>query len=37
MFRGLYTTREKAAPVDTDVAPEINSQKVSYKLHEPIS
>ena len=37
VFRGLYTTREKARPTDTNVAPEIQSQKVSYKLHKPIS
>ena len=37
VFRGLYTAREKAPPIDTDEAPEIQSQKVSYKLHKPIS
>ena len=37
VFRGLYTAREKAPPTDTDVAPEIQSQKVPYKLHKPIS
>ena len=36
MFRGLYTARKKAPPTDTHVAPEIQSQKVSYKLHKPI-
>ena len=37
MFWGLYTAREKSPPVDTDAGPEIQSQKVSYKLHKPIS
>ena len=37
VFRGLYMAREKAPPIDADVAPESQSQKVSYKLHKPIS
>ena len=37
VFRGLYTAREKVPAVDTDVAPEIQSQKVSHKIHKPIS
>ena len=37
VFRGLYTAREKAPPIDTDEAREIQSQKVSYKLQKPIT
>ena len=37
VFRGLYTVREKAPPVDSNVALEIPSHKVSYKLHKPIN
>ena len=37
VFRGLYTAREKAPAIDADVAPEIQSQKVSHKIHKPIS
>ena len=37
MLRGLYTAHEKAPAIDADVAPEIQSQKVSHKIHKPIS
>ena len=37
VFRGLYTAREKAPAIDANVAPEIHSQKVSHKIHKPIS
>ena len=33
----LYSAREKAPPTDTDAAPEIQNQKVSFKLQKPIS
>ena len=37
VFRGLYTAREKPPAIKTDVPPEIQSQKVSHKIHKPIS
>ena len=37
VFRSLYLAHEKAPPPDTDAAPEIENQNVSYKLQEPIS
>ena len=37
VFRGLYTACEKAPAIDADVAPEIQSQKVSHQIHKPIS
>ena len=37
VFRGLYTAREKPPAIDADVPPEIQSQKVSHKIHKPIS
>ena len=32
VFRSLYSAREKAPPTDTDAAPAIDNQKVSFKL-----
>ena len=37
VFRGLYTAREKPPAIDADVPPNIPSQKVSHKVHKPIS
>ena len=37
VFRNLYSPREKAPPTDTVAAPEIQNQKVSFKLQKPIS
>ena len=37
VFKGLYTAREQPPPVDTAVPPDIQSQKVSHKIHKPIS
>ena len=37
VFRGLYTTREQPPAIHTDTPPEIQSQKVSHKIHKPIS
>ena len=37
LFRGLYTAREQPPAIDTDAPPEIQSQKVSHKIHKPIS
>ena len=37
VFRGLYTAREKSPAIDADAPPEIQSQKVSHKIHKPIS
>ena len=37
VFRGFYTASDEAPPIDTDVAPEIYNQKVSYRLHKPIT
>ena len=37
VFRNLYSAREKAPPTDTEAAPEIQNQKVSFKLQKPIS
>ena len=37
VFRNLYSPREKAPPTDTLAAPEIQNQKVSFKLQKPIS
>ena len=37
VFRGLYTAREKPPAIEADVPPEIQSQKVSHKIHKPIS
>ena len=36
VFRGFYTAHEKAPAVDADVAREIQSLKVSHKIHKPI-
>ena len=37
VFRGLYTAREQPPAIDTATPPEIQSQKVSQKIHKPIS
>ena len=37
VFRGLYTAREQPPPIDTATPPDIQSQKVSHKIHKPIS
>ena len=37
VFKGLYTAREQPPPVDTTAPPDIQSQKVSHKIHKPIS
>ena len=37
LFRNLYSPREKAPPTNTLAALEIQNQKVSFKLQEPIS
>ena len=37
VFHSLYSPREKAPPTDTLAAPEIQNQKVSFKLQKPIS
>ena len=37
VFQGLYTAREKPPAIEADVPPEIQSQKVSHKIHKPIS
>ena len=37
VFKGLYTAREQPPPVDTAGPPDIQSQKVSHKIHKPIS
>ena len=37
VFKGLYTAREQPPPVDTAIPPDIQSQKVSHKIHKPIS
>ena len=37
VFRGLYTAREQPPAIDTVTPPEIQSQKVSHKIHKPIS
>ena len=37
VFRGLYTAREKGPAMKAHVPPEIQSQKVSQKIHKPIS
>ena len=36
-FKGLYTAREQPQPIDTAAPPGIQSQKVSHKIHKPIS
>ena len=35
--RGLYTSREQPPAIDADTPPEIQSQKLSHKIHKPIS
>ena len=37
VFKGLYTAREQPPPIDTTTPPNIQSQKVSHKIHKPIS
>ena len=37
VFRGLYTAREQPPAIDTVTPPEIQSQKVSHKIHKPIN
>ena len=37
VFRGLYTAREQPPAIDSATPPEIQSQKVSHKIHKPIS
>ena len=37
VFRGLYTACEQPPAIDTEAPPEIQSQKVSHKIHKPIS
>ena len=37
VFRGLYTAREQPPAIDAATPPEIQSQKVSHKIHKPIS
>ena len=37
VFRNLYFACEKAPPTNTQAAPEIQTQKVSFKLQKPIS
>ena len=37
LIRGLCTAREKPPAIDADAPPEIQSQKVSHKIHKPIS
>ena len=37
VFKGLYTARESPASIDTTTPPDIQSQKVSHKIHKPIS
>ena len=37
VFRGLYTAREQPPPIDTATPQVIQSQKVSHKIHKPIS
>ena len=37
VFGGLYTAREKPPAIDADIPPEIQSQKVTHKIHKPIS
>ena len=36
VFTGLYTAREQPPAINTVTPPEIQSQKVSHKIHEPI-
>ena len=37
MLRTMYTAREKAPFPEADVAPEMQNQKVTYKVQKPIS
>ena len=37
VFKGLYTAREQPPPINTTAPPDIQSQKVSHKIHKPIS
>ena len=37
VFKGLYTAREQPPPIDTTAPPDIQSQKVSHKIHKPIN
>ena len=37
VFKGVYTAREQPPPIDTTAPPDIQSQKVSHKIHKPIS
>ena len=37
VFKGLYTAREQPPSIDTATPPHIQSQKVSHKIHKPIS
>ena len=37
VFRGLCTAREQPPPIDTATPPDIQSQKVSHKIHKPIN
>ena len=36
VLRGLYTARKQPLAIDADAPPEIQSQKVSHKIHKPI-
>ena len=37
VFKGLYTAQEPPPPFDTTAPPDIQSQKVSQRIHKPIS
>ena len=37
VFQSLYTARKKAPPLDTEVAPDVQSEKVTFKLQKPVS
>ena len=37
VFKGLYTAREQPPSIDTTTPRDIQSQKVSHKMHKPIS
>ena len=37
LFRNLYSACEEAPPTDTEAAPEIQKQKVSFKVQSPSS
>ena len=36
VFKGQYTTREQPPSIDTTTPPDIQSQKVSHKIHKPM-